>query len=380
MDHGSRLILAYADAQGALERLEERRRLSPVRRPWRIRTLIAERQALARIDNSPIDDQAFTIDGRGAVLPSAFDLSHWRQAIGAPITLDMLLNDGLGVMRWLGIVAANGMDAAPALRSGRSPEDILPAIALWQQAAAALPPSPPLLQSAQLFHLWQRHAPIGHGDLVASLLVGDRWGPVSYTHLDVYKRQLFHLWQRHAPIGHGDLVASLRGGDRWGPGRWLGSAGGLIALGLDNSSVAWRQASGERLDMIWLEAIAAGAHAHLDLETRLRAYAWRAAQHIEQRRRPGRLKDVLRLAMTHPRISSGSVAKAVGLTSAGAIKLLAIAESEGLLIEQSGQASYRSYALPINMKSIAARRPPQDWLIDDFWSDEPENTASPEPL
>lgn len=92
LDHESRLILAYADAQGALERLEERRRLSPVRRPWRIRTLIAERQALARIDNSPIDDQAFTIDGRGAVLPSAFDLSHWRQAIGAPITLDMLLN------------------------------------------------------------------------------------------------------------------------------------------------------------------------------------------------------------------------------------------------------------------------------------------------
>lgn len=340
LDHGSRLILAYADAQGALERLEERRRLSPVRRPWRIRTLIAERQALARIDNSPIDDQAFTIDGRGAVLPSAFDLSHWRQAIGAPVTLDMLLNDGLGVMRWLGIVAASGMDAAPALRFGRSPEDILPAIAQWQQAAVALPPSPPLLQSAQLFHLWQRHAPIGHGDLVASLLVGDRWGP----------------------------------------GRWIGSAGGLIALGLDNSSVAWRQASGERLDLIWLEAIATGAHAHLDLETRLRAYAWRAAQHIEQRRRPGRLKDVLRLAMTHPRISSGSVAKALGLTSAGAIKLLAIAESEGLLIEQSGQASYRSYALPINMRPIAARRPLQDWLIDDFWSDEPENKTSPEPL
>ena len=341
-DRRNRLILAYAEAQGALERLEERRRLSPVRYPWRIRTLVAERQALARIDNSPVNDQDFTIDGRGAVSTSAFDLSHWRQAVGAPITLDALLNDGLAVLRWLGVVPPIGTDPASALQSGRDMADILLAVAAWQRNVAALPPSPPLLHGAQLFQLWRRHAPIEQGDLVASLLIGDRWGP----------------------------------------GRWTGSAGGLIALGLNSAGTAWKRATGDRLDWLWLDAISIGARTHLDLETRLRAYAWRAAQHIERRRRPGRLKDVLRLAMAHPRISSSSVAKALGLTSAGAIKSLTIAVDEGLLIEQSGQASYRSYALPVSMAPLVPQRPHRrsDWLMDNFWSDEPENDAAPEPL
>lgn len=341
-DQRNRLILAYAEAQGALERLEERRRLSPVRYPWRIRTLIAERQALARIDNSPIDDLDFAIDGRGAVSTSAFDLSHWRQSVGVPITLDALLNDGLEVLRWLGVVPPNGADPASILRSGRNATDALPTVVAWQRDVVALTPSPPLLHSAQLFQLWRCHAPIGQGDLVASLLIGDRWGP----------------------------------------GRWTGSAGGLIALGLDSGGAAWKRATGDRLDWLWLDAISIGARTHLELETRLRAYAWRAAQHVERRRRPGRLKDVLRLAMAHPRISSGSVAKALGLTSAGAIKLLTIAVGEGLLIEQSGQVSYRSYALPVSMRPLVAQRPRRrsDWLMDDFWSDEPENEAASEPL
>jgi hypothetical protein len=339
-DQQNRLILAYAEAQGALERLEERRRLSPVRRPWRIRTLIAERQALARIDNSPIDDLDFAIDGRGAVATSAFDLSHWRQAVGAPIALDMLLEDGAGLLDWLGVVPSPGKDTGPALRSGRSRADMLLAIVAWRQDVAALPPSPPLLHSAHIARLWRVRAPIGQGDLVASLLIGDRWGP----------------------------------------GRWTGSAGGLIALGLESDRSGWKRAADARLDWLWLEAIRSGARAHLDLEMRLRAYAWRAAQHIERRRRPGHLKDVLNLAMAHPRISSRSVAKALGLTSAGAIKLLSIAEDEGLLIEQSGQASYRSYALPVSMTANVAKgqheRP--DPFDSDFWSDDPENMTSSE--
>jgi hypothetical protein len=341
-DNQNGLILAYAQAQGALERLEERRQLSPVRRPWRIRTLIAERQALARIDNSPIDDLDFAIDGRGTVSTSAFDLSHWRQAVGAPIALDALLNDGIALLDWLGVTSPSGTDSARLLRSGCRPADILPAIIAWQRDVATLPSSPPLLQSAQLARLWQRRAPIGRGDMVASLLIGDRWGP----------------------------------------GRWKGSAGGLIALGLDSNGAAWKHATDERLDWLWLDAICSGARAHLDLEARLRAYAWRAAQHIERRRRPGRLKDVLGLAMAHPRISSGSVAKALGLTSAGAIKLLTIAEGEGLLIEQSGQASYRSYALPVSMTLPVShgrnRRP--DPFPSDFWSEDMENDTSPEAL
>ncbi|CCW17908.1 hypothetical protein EBBID32_22570 [Sphingobium indicum BiD32] len=342
LDDRNRLILAYAEAHGALERLEERRRLSPVRRPWRIRTLIAERQALARIDNSPIDDLDFTVDGRSTVTTSAYDLSHWRQAIGTPIALDALLNDGMALLRWLGVAPPAGSDPAYSLRSGRNAADILPAVAAWQRDVAALPSSPPLLHCARIARLWRRHAPIGQGDLLASLLIGDRWGP----------------------------------------GRWTGSAGGLIALGLESNGAAWKRVTDERLDWLWLEAISTGARAHLDLETRLRAYAWRAAQHIERRRRPGRLKDVLRLAMAHPRISSGSVARALGLTSAGAIKLLTIAAGEGLLIEQSGQASYRSYALPVSMTPLASKgqHGHPDSFARDFWSDDAENMVSPEAL
>lgn len=341
-DHQNALILAYAEAQGTLDRLEERRKLSPVRGPWRVRTTMAERQALARIDNSPIDDLDFAIDGRGAVSTSPFDLSHWRQAVGAPITLDALVHDGMELLNWLGAMPTSGAYPASLLRSGRNVADILPTIAAWQRDVAALPPSPPLIHSARIAFLWRHHAPIGQGDLVASLLIGDRWGP----------------------------------------GRWTGSVGGLIALGLESGSSDWRRATDARLDRLWLEAISAGARIHLDLETRLRAYAWRAEQHIARHRRPGRLKDVLRLAMTRPRISSGTVAKALGLTSAGAIKLLTIAADEGLLIEQSGQASYRSYALPVSMTSAAPKGLHQrrDPFANDFWSDEPENSSLPEAL
>lgn len=336
------MLQLYADAQAALERIEERRRLSPVRKPWRIRTLIAERQALARIDNSPIADDSPAIDGRGAVTPSPFDLSHGRHAVGASISLDALLSDGAALLDWLGVRSTSALDTPLIHPVGRSWADMLLAVEDWRRDVAALPPAPPLLHSGRIAQLWRRHAPIGQGDLVGSLLIGDRWGP----------------------------------------GRWVGSAGGLVALGLEHGGAAWKVITGEALDRVWLDATLAGARVHLDLEMRLRAYARRAAFHLAQRRRPGRLKDVLMLAMIHPRLSSGSVARALDLTSAGAIKLLTIATNEGLLIEQSGQASYRSYALPVSMPgaSISALHARSGPFDPEFWSDETENGAPPERL
>lgn len=73
--HPHELILAYAQAQAAIERIEERRRLSPVRHPWRIRSLIAERQALARMDGLTVEVDAYHVDGRGAVSPSPMTLA-----------------------------------------------------------------------------------------------------------------------------------------------------------------------------------------------------------------------------------------------------------------------------------------------------------------
>lgn len=329
------LLLAYAEAQAALERVEERRRLSPVRDPWRTRCLIAERQAMARIDGQLLDDLDVHVSGRGMVSTTPFDLSHARDSIGTFISLEALVQDGPTLLAWL------GQDRhQPA--NGRTTEDILEAVDRWRYDVLALPPSPPLLHGADLARLWRHHAPLGRGDLVASLLIGDRWGP----------------------------------------GRWDGSAGGLTVMGLERSHAPWRIVRGDELSLIWLKAITAGAQAQLDLEMRLRGYAKRAMRQVMQRRRPGRLKEVLLLAMARPRVTSRQIASALGLTSAGAIRLLTIATEAGLLIEQSGQASYRSYAIPVAAPSgtpfPAAVR--NNGSEDDFWVFDAENGPSPEAL
>jgi hypothetical protein len=321
------LLLAYADAQSALERIEERRKLSPVRRPWRNRCIIAERQALARIDKAPLDDDAFRIDGRGTVSTHAYDLTHWSRAIGAPIDLMTIQTKPRALLRWLG--ALDGNDRPSPLLPIQMADAMVDAVEMWQRDVKALPSSPPLLHSAQLARLWLQRSPIGRGDDVAALLIGDRWGA----------------------------------------GRLLGSAGGLVALGLDSLGAPWRLASLDEFVSLWLHAITAAARHHLDLEVRLRAYAIRAAGHVEARRRPGALKHLLLLAMAHPLINSGSVARHLGLTSAGAIKLLTIATDLGLLIERSGQASYRSYAIPVTPPSIVpgARDNTALDMGKDFW-------------
>lgn len=327
IDHS--LLSHYAAAQAALVRIEERRRLSPVRRPWKIRCFIAERQALAWIDATSVDADAFTVDGRGSIGGASFDLTHWRQAVGAAVTLDTLRNDNVGLLDWLGVQDAPA-NADPWVTPGVSLADVRQNVSQWQVQAAALPASPPLLHGARLALMWRRQSPIGRGDAVASFLIGDRHGP----------------------------------------GRWDASFGGLVALGFQVRPAAWKVADPAQLDRLWLRAIALGARDHLDQETRLRAYAERAAVHIASRRRPGRLKDVLSLAMARPTISSRLVADRLGLTSAGAIKLLSIATDAGLLLERSGQSSYRSYAIPVS--HVPHVTPPPDPLIDpdiaDFWS------------
>jgi hypothetical protein len=325
------ILSLYADAQAALARIEERRRLSTVRRPWKIRSFIAERQALAWIDATSVEASAFTVDGRGSISGAAFDLTHWRQAVGAPVTLDTLSSDSSGLLDWLGVQDAPA-NAGPWATPGLSIVDVRQRVSRWQEETAVLPPSPPLLHGALLALTWRRHAPIGRGDAVASFLIGDRHGP----------------------------------------GRWDASSGGLVALGFQASGAAWKIAEPVQFDRLWLRAVALGARDLLDLEVRLRGYAERAATHIAARRRPGRLKDVLMMAMSRPYISSRLVADQLGLTSAGAIKLLGIATDAGLLLERSGQSSYRTYTIPVSHAPHPGSTP--DPLSDptnpDFWSDD----------
>ena len=313
----SALLPLYAEAQAALARLEERRRLSPIRRAWKTRCFIAERQALAWIDATMVDAGDFQVDGRGTIRGGAFDLTHWRQAVGTPVTLDTLLTDSLGLLQWLGV------DDAPVLPLG----DILQRVEDWQRDMSTMPPSPPLLHGARLSLAWRRRSPIGRGDAVASFLIGDRYGP----------------------------------------GRFDASFGGLVALGFQCEGAAWKIADKALFDRTWLHAITQGARHHLDQEARLRAYAMRAAVHISSRRRPGRLKEVIVMAMSSPYVTSRQVADRLGLTSAGAIKLLTIATDAGLLLERSGQTSYRSYTIPVSRSATALPDPLSAIDAADSW-------------
>ncbi len=308
------LLVAYAAAQSQLVRLEERTRLSPVRSVLRVRAEIAERQALARIDGMPLLSDDIEVDGRRRVGTSGFDLSLGRQSIGVPISLNALMGNAPALLAWLGI-DLDSPSAAPGV------EDMLHRVRSWQRAAIHWLDCPPLLASAHLAASWRLHAPLGRSDLAASLLVGDRWGP----------------------------------------GRYRGSQGGLIATGLELEQNAWRVAQDAALERYWLDAIARGAEMHLNIELRLRNYAARARRLVDSRRRPGRLGDLLHLAMIQPRVTSKMVAQTLGLTSAGAINLLTIAADAGLLIERSGQSNYRSYAIPVAF-SLDLSRPRADPL------------------
>lgn len=334
------LLLAYADAQSALARVEERLRLSPVRQPWKARIALAERHALAGVDAYDLPEEAIRIDARGRTATSAYDLTHWKHAIDMPITLEALMTEPSALLAWLGAETGPSDQPTP---SHREPWEMHPAIEAWSKACQALPPSPPLLHAARIAALWRQHAPLARGDIVASLLIADRWGP----------------------------------------GRWNGSQGGLTALGLQRAGIPWKIASGRALDHLWLRAIQVGANAHLELEVQLRGYAQRAAQHLADRKRPGLLKDVILFAMARPAITSSLVAKRFGLTSAGAIKLLTTAEAEGLLIERTGQASFRSYTIPVSGAAPwpARSRPPViDLFEPTIWDEEGENHVLSEPL
>ncbi|PZU05853.1 MAG: hypothetical protein DI606_18895 [Sphingobium sp.] len=320
------LLLAYAHAQGTLERLDDRMRTSPVRHPWSRRVAMIERRALAWVDDFDLPEDAVMLDGRGRVRTSDYDLTHWKAAIGTPVSLKTILDDADALLDWFGYREGTLMPNDCDRR------DMIARIERWALACRNLLPSPPLMAAAQIAAVWRRHAPLGRGDIVASLLIGDRWSA----------------------------------------GRFNGSHGGLVALGLKQSGGPWKTASGPSLDYLWLQAIASGARAHLDLESRLRLFADRAREALGRRRRIGRLKDVLLLAMEQPAITSSMVARRFDLTSAGAIKLLSIAQDEGLLLERTGQASYRSYVIPIANLPLYPDAPSEgssDIFRPLFWTD-----------
>lgn len=254
-----------------------------------------ERRALSRIDGLPLEQADIKLHRR-TVSASPFALTRYQSAVANFIKLETLTSDPYALLAWLGI------DTEHEHYIG-----MVDGVSAWQDAIRTLPYSPPLLSSSYLAHCWQKLRPLGDGDIIASLLIGDRWGA----------------------------------------GRWKGSQGGLTALGLIRSYQPWKIMSSDDFGRVWLEAISQGAAVHLDLEIRLRAYWARAVSVIEQRKKTGSLHALVMLAMSNFRIDSRQVSRSFDMTAAGAIKLLSNATDLGLLIEQTGQSSYRSYSIPV---------------------------------
>lgn len=324
-------MLAYAQAHAALDLLADHLAHSPVKAPWATRMAVVERHALAWIDNVMTSQDTMRIDSLGRVASTAYDLTRCRHAIGAAVPLVTISHNAQALLCWLGYADGPEQDMDHDVQDRPS---ILHAVEQWMAACRQLPPSPPLLHGCAIAMLWRQHNPLAQGNLVASLLIGDRWGP----------------------------------------GRWKGSIGGLVANGLKAIGGPWRLATSDRLERLWLAAILAGARAHLDMEKRLLSFADRARFSLERRKRSDSLKDLLLFAMARPSVSSAQLARHLGMTSAGAIKLLRTAVEEGLLIELTGQASFRRYMVPISgeMPSpVPLQGAAQTLFAPDFWSQTP---------
>ncbi|GLV27432.1 hypothetical protein [Sphingobium chungangianum] len=101
---------------------------------------LAERQALAAIDAYELPDEAVTVDARGRVVTGAYDLTHWKHAIGTSISLEALMADPTALLAWLG---ADGDRHEERVPSRRAVWELVPAIEAWSRHAKLFPPPLP---------------------------------------------------------------------------------------------------------------------------------------------------------------------------------------------------------------------------------------------
>ena len=93
--------------------------------------------------------------------------------------------------------------------------------------------------------------------------------------------------------------------------------------------------------------------------TRLEDTVRRSAAAISDERRPGKLADLGRIALTRPCLAARSLAPLLGLTISGAGKLLERARALGILVEVSGRGTWRSYVTPDVAVSLGLVLPPR---------------------
>lgn len=305
------MLHLYGQAMQALGQLQERRRLSPVAPALKLRQALLERQALAWCDGTQLDIEAYH-DGRRRQL---FDLAgqplRWARALDHEIRLDALTAPD-ALLDWLGVSDIPPQDGPLAvLLSYKSRSDILEAVARWRDQLARRAPDPPLVQGARMALLWRQMRPLGRSDMVAAVLLGDRFGP----------------------------------------GRMGLSQGGLVAIGLKALGPRWLTSAGTGAIHLWLEAIYLACTQLLELEQRLRFVLRRHEEACAALRASDRLPDVLAVARGALSVSAAGVARRLQISVQTAHVALAKAVTLGLLHEITGQASYRRYALPFPLSA-----------------------------
>jgi hypothetical protein len=304
------LLTAYGEAHAALARLDERRRWSPVREALRARQERLELSALAWLDGAALDLDRWLMGDELTPYSISGEPLRWIKAFGRPLPREAFAS-APAILDWLGVRDA-ALDAPlPYAIAPRPRRDMLERMRGW---CAAFP----------------------HGWKAPPLLAGGR---------------MAHGWRVKAMLGRGDALAAVLLGDRWGPGAMGLSSGGLIAIGLQSQGPAWIKAQRPAsIDRVWLDAVQTAANRLLHLEQQFRLYRTRCDAVLEGKRKSNRLGALLTFAMGAPDITARLARRRLGLSEAGAKILLDEAVDRGLLIERTGQASYRRYSVPVDLR------------------------------
>lgn len=309
---------AYGAASAALARAEERIALSANRPALIARIRLLELEALATLEGETIlHDQL--------ALEYGFSRRAWRRwphafarVFARPLPARGLPNAEV-VRRWLHNAAAEA-DPASVHMPIAIYEDRLKA---WERQSAAARVQAPLLAGADLAASFARFAPLSRGNAVIGVMLGER------------------------------CVAPVR--------RY--SAGGIAAIGLAQRQIPWLGLLADRDDgeaddlsapgltarrrQAWLEALAAGGMAVVELARRVNHWARVVETACATKRSSSRLRRVAELAAESPSLTASRLAGLLGISRQGATLLLNEARDHQIVREVTQGNAFRRYVAAI---------------------------------
>lgn len=309
---------AYGATSAALARGEERLAMSANRPALLARIRMLETEALGSLEGETVRDDQLALD-------HGHSQSAWRrwphafaQVFARPLPARGLPNAEV-VHRWLHEASAE-TDPAPTRPPIVIYEDRLKA---WERHCSAAQAQAPLLAAADLAAAFARFAPLSRGNAVIGVMLGE------------------------------SCVKPVR--------RY--SSGGIAAIGLSQRQLPWLGLLAERDDgeaddisapgltarrrHAWLEALAAGGIAVVELARRVDQWTQVVETACATKRSSSRLRRVAELAAEAPSLTATRLAGLLGISRQGATLLLNEARDRQIVREVTQGNAFRRYAAAI---------------------------------